>query len=97
MGSSDYLITGANKIPFSTSKARNLTIASSEYEKYEKGWDIKLVSECSSGREVGEEGANDEKETACKDFGLFPPFEFFSSSGLTLGRIKSQQQKGEDA
>ena len=45
----------------------------------------------------GRKGANDEKETACKDFGLFPPFEFFSSSGLTLGRIKSQQQKGEDA
>ena len=61
MGSSDYLITGANKIPFSTSKARNLTIASSEYEKYDKGWDIKLVLECSSGREVGKEGGKRRK------------------------------------
>ena len=56
MGSSDYLIAGANKIPFSRSKARNLTIVSSEYEKYDKGWDIKLVLVRSSGREVGEEG-----------------------------------------
>ena len=31
------------------------------------------------------------KETACNDFGLIPPFEFFSSPGLTLERIKSQQ------
>ena len=61
MGSSDYLIAGANKIPFSTSKARNLTIASSEYEKYDKGWDIKLVLECSSGREVGKEGGKRRK------------------------------------
>ena len=62
------------------------------YEKYDKGWDIKLVLVRSSGREVGEEGdKRQKKETACNDFGLFPPFEFFSSPGLTLERIKSQQ------
>ena len=72
MGSSDYLIAGANKIPFSRSKARNLTIVSSEYEKHDKGWDIKLVLVCFSGREVGEErGQTTKKETACNDFGLF--------------------------
>ena len=68
------------------------------YKKFDEGWDIKLVLVRSRGREMGEErGQTTKKETACNDFGLFPPFEFFSSSGLTLDRIKSQQQKGEDA
>ena len=41
---------------------------------------------------MGKEGGKrQKKETACNDFGLFPPFEFFSSPGLTLDRIKLQQ------
>ena len=31
------------------------------YEKFDKGWDIKLVLVCSSGREVGEEGGIQQK------------------------------------
>ena len=74
MGSSDYLIAGANKIPFSRSKARNLTIVSSEYEKYDKGWDIKLVLVCSSGRQVGEEGSKRRKRRLLAMISAFSAF-----------------------
>ena len=53
---------------------------------YQACFSVLLRKRSGGGREQ-----TTKKETACNDFGLFPTFDFFSSPGLTLERIKSQQ------